>query len=238
MVRLVKQEEYDAKRAEILDAAQRLVLSKGYERMTIQDILGDLGMSNGAFYHYFPTKPAVMEALIERMLHSAEQPLLAILHDPRLSALDKLQGFFATLGHLRSANKSFLVDLLRVWYADDNAIVRQKVEAATAVRRAALLAEVIRQGIQEGVFETPYPDQAGEVVHALATGMDNSIARLMLSFEQASDRQRLVESVVAAHDAYIDAIERLLSIPSASLQRADPQAVRAVIAELRVDPRN
>ena len=39
MVEVVKEENYIARRNEILDAAHRLVYTKGYEQMTIQDIL-------------------------------------------------------------------------------------------------------------------------------------------------------------------------------------------------------
>ena len=58
MPRTVNQQENTAKRNEILDAAQRLVYNKGYERMTIQDILADVQISSGAFYHYFASKEA------------------------------------------------------------------------------------------------------------------------------------------------------------------------------------
>ena len=53
MARTVKEQEYAEKRNDILDSALRLVYSKGYERMTIQDIQADLQISSGAFYHYF-----------------------------------------------------------------------------------------------------------------------------------------------------------------------------------------
>ena len=38
MARTVKEEDYAVKRKEILDVAQRLVYTKGYEQMSIQDI--------------------------------------------------------------------------------------------------------------------------------------------------------------------------------------------------------
>jgi AcrR family transcriptional regulator len=59
MARTVNEQEYAEKRGQILDAAQRLVYTKGYERMTIGDILADLQISSGAFYHYFDSKPGV-----------------------------------------------------------------------------------------------------------------------------------------------------------------------------------
>jgi len=89
MARTVKEQEYAEKRNEILAAGQRLIYTKGYERMTIQDILADLRISSGAFYHYFDSKPAVLKAFIERIKEEAEKPLLPIIHDPHLPAIEK-----------------------------------------------------------------------------------------------------------------------------------------------------
>jgi TetR/AcrR family transcriptional regulator, transcriptional repressor for nem operon len=86
MSRIVKEQEYTKKRNEILDAAQRLIHTKGYEQMTVGGILADLQISSGAFYHYFDSKPAVLEGFIERIKEEVEKPLLPILHDPHLSA--------------------------------------------------------------------------------------------------------------------------------------------------------
>ena len=99
MARIVKEEEYTARRNEILDVALQLVYSKGYDKMTIQDILDQLHMSKGAFYHYFDSKVAVLEAVVERMVIEQVEPLLlAAVHDPRLTALEKLQRYFARIG--------------------------------------------------------------------------------------------------------------------------------------------
>src|SRR5215467_13975135 len=122
MARSVKEEEYAAKRNEILDVAQRLVFTKGYEQMSIQDILDALAISKGAFYHYFDSKPALLEAFIERGQEILEQTFRAIVDDPHLSALDKLRRFFSVLEGARLANQAFLTDLAHVWFADENAI--------------------------------------------------------------------------------------------------------------------
>ena len=55
------------RRNDILDATQHLIISKGYERMTIQDVMDRLQISKGAFYHYFGSKQALLDALIERI---------------------------------------------------------------------------------------------------------------------------------------------------------------------------
>src|SRR5271166_5975585 len=100
MARSVNEQEYTAKRNEILDAAQRLVFTKGYERMSIQDILDALEISKGAFYHYFDSKAALLEASIERGQDELDKVFHAIVDDSSLSALDKFRRFFATLDRL------------------------------------------------------------------------------------------------------------------------------------------
>jgi AcrR family transcriptional regulator len=233
MPRTVNQEEYAAKRNQILDAAQRLVFTKGYQRMTLQDILAELQISSGAFYHYFDSKPAVLEAFIERIRQETEKPLLPIIHDPHLSAIEKFQGFFDTLDRLRIAHKAEVVTLGRVWYTDDNAIVRQKVDEAVREQRAPLLNEIVRQGIREGVFTIADPDQAGGVILSLLQGMGNAHAKLLLSLDQEPDQQRSVETIVAIHAAYMDAIERVLGAPPHSFYRTDAEAVNVWVAALR-----
>jgi AcrR family transcriptional regulator len=206
MARTVKPEAVAAKRREILNAAQRLVFTKGYEQMSIQDILDEVQISSGAFHHYFDSRGALLEAFVERIKQETEKPLLPIIHDPKLSAIEKLQGFFDTLDRLRSARKVEVVKLLRVWYTDANAIVRQKVDEAVFQQRAPLLTEIVRQGIGEGSFTIAYPDNAGEVLLSLLQGMGNTHARLLLSLEQERDDLSCVEDIVATHAAYMDAV--------------------------------
>lgn len=233
MARTVKPEEFAHKRNAILDAAQHLVYTKGYERMTIQDILAVVRISSGAFYHYFDSKPAVLEAFIQRMQEESENALLPIIRDPQLSAIDKLKGSFAALSGLRIAQKISVVGLLRVWYTDDNAIVRQKVDDAVRQQRAPLLGEIVRQGITEDVFTVRYPDQAGEVILALLQSMATTHAKLLLTFDQDRNEQACVEALVTSHIAYMDAIERVLGVPANALYRADAEAVKIWLAALQ-----
>jgi TetR/AcrR family transcriptional repressor of nem operon len=223
MARIVKEQEYAVKRNAILDVAQRLVYTKGYEQMTIQDMLDDLQISKGAFYHYFDSKQAVLEALIERMQEEVEQLLLSIVQDPHLPALEKLRRFFPMLARWKTARKTFILALLRVWYTDDNALFRQKLRATVVKRVTPLLTGVIRQGIQEGVLTTSYPDQVGEVIVSLVLDLGDTIAWLLLSWEPKSDDVRRIESTVAA---YTDALERALGAPTGSLPLVDAQTLK------------
>jgi AcrR family transcriptional regulator len=217
MVRTVNEAAHAQRRNAILDAAQLAVEKKGYEQMAIADILGELNISSGAFYHYFDSKPALLLALVERMGDQVEQLVLPIVHDPTLGALDKLQRFFATLDHLKLAHKRLVLAYLRVWYADENAIVRHKLYIARVKRLTPWLEEIIQEGTREGVFQTPYPDQAARMIISLLEDLGYTTVELLLSEERSPDDLPRLERIVAA---CADALERVLGAPAGCLQRA------------------
>src|SRR5690242_7557203 len=196
MARTVKPDEFAAKRAEILDAAARLVFTKGFEKMSIRDILEELHISSGAFHHYFGSREALLEAFNERIRQESGKALLPTLQDPTLSALQKLQGFFDVLDQARLAQREYIALLGQVWYSDDNALVRDKVNAAVHEQRAPLIAEIVRQGIREGIFACGYPDQAGEILLDLLQGMGNIHARLFLAIAQGGDERACIAEIV------------------------------------------
>src|ERR1700761_9446725 len=120
MARTVNVAEQAARRDAILDATQRLILSNGYAALTVQDILEDLQISKGAFYHYFDSKPAVVEALTQRLVDDAERTLARITEDHELGAVEKLQLFFGEIVRWKSERRNLMVAMLPVWYAPDN----------------------------------------------------------------------------------------------------------------------
>src|SRR5579885_1408512 len=148
MARSVKPEEYAEKRNAILDVAARYITTKGYEQMTTQDILEALQISRGAFYHYFESKQALLMALVERIGEQAEQLVLPIVSDRQMPAQDKLLRFFTVLDQYKQENKDLVFAFMRVWYADENALFRQKLYLARVKRLAPRLSQIIEEGKQ------------------------------------------------------------------------------------------
>jgi AcrR family transcriptional regulator len=224
MARTVNEKDYAVKRNQILDATQRLIYTKGYEQMAIQDILDALQISKGAFYHYFDSKPALLEALIERMQQEALRLLTPIVRDPHLPALEKLQRYFDAAVRWKTERRTFLIELLRVWYADHNAIVRQKMWATMSKLAIPLVTEILHQGIREGVLNIPFPDQIGAIFLSLIQSIGDGFAELLLSPEPHGDELQRAERLITA---YNDALERILGAPAGSVQLMDAESLQA-----------
>jgi len=221
MARTINPQEYQEKRGQILDVAQRLIYTKGYEQLTIQDLLDELQISKGAFYHYFVSKQNLLEALIERMGSEAEQMFHGIVHGSSEPALVKLQQFFDASGRWKTAQKPFVLALLRVWHTDDNALVRLHVQAMMARRIVPLLAVLIAEGRREGVFTVTYPEQTAMIMLSLLTTMGDTFAQLLLS--AAPDAFDQAARLTAACN---DTMERVLGAPPGSLHLMDERTLR------------
>jgi AcrR family transcriptional regulator len=215
MKRIVK--DPGVRRTEILDAAERLMATKGYEQMTVQDIVDQLQIAKGTVYHYFDSKEAVLGALVERMGEQMEHLITPILADPDLSALEKLLRYFSALDHWKGAHRSFVLTFTSFWYADENAIVHRKLLRDGMKRFVPYLSQIIRQGVAEGVFTTAYPDQTARMMIALRQDFGDAVVDVFLSEQgQSIDPSLLTQMTVATADA----LERLLGAKSGCLQNA------------------
>src|SRR5207302_8024924 len=108
---------HTVRRDAFLDVAQRLVETKGYEAMSVQDVLDALEVSKGAFYHYFESKQALLEAVVDRFADGGMAAIAPILGDPTLPALEKLERVFAGIAGWKAERKELVLGLIAGWNA-------------------------------------------------------------------------------------------------------------------------
>ena len=145
MSRVVK--EYDERRGEILTVAQRLFHQKGYEQTSVQEIINEVGIAKGTFYHYFNSKIDLLDAIIKQMTDYILQGVMPIVEDETLSAIEKLEAFFVQGLGLKLKERDFLIKILPVWYSDDNTIWREKTKEASMQFVTGILEKIVRQGV-------------------------------------------------------------------------------------------
>lgn len=224
MARTLKAAVYTVRREAFIEAAQRLMQSKGYEQMSVQDLLDELDASKGAFYHYFESKEILLEAVIERMVDAGLAAVAPIAEDPYLAALEKLKGVFGGLGRWKTDRKALVLSLLEVWVSDDNAIVREKFRRGLAGRMLPLLAGIVEQGMKEGVFNVTSPVETARVLLMLLLGFQEVATDLFIG-RQANTVS--YEDVLRTIASYTDAFERILGAPQGSVDLADESVMRA-----------
>jgi AcrR family transcriptional regulator len=70
-------------RDEILNAAERLVVREGVQHLTIGRVAAEAGLSRGGIFYHFPSKEALVQGMVERMLTMFQYSLEATMaQDP------------------------------------------------------------------------------------------------------------------------------------------------------------
>jgi len=215
------------RRDEILDVAERLIRTRGYDAMSIQSVQDELGCSRGALYHYFDSKEAILEAVIERMTEVGMRILRPIAEDPELTATEKLQTLFSSAGSWKSERSDLLLPLIRTWYEPGNDVARVRAEAAAYEQFRPLMAMILRQGVAEGTVTVSSADHAAVILTALLAGSTGAIRRLLLD---RLDGRVPFEEVERFIHAYDEAIERILGLTPGSFTLIDPDSMHTWFA--------
>ena len=227
MARTLDPQAHALRRDEFIDVALRLIQTKGYEQLSVGDVLLELGASKGAFYHYFDSKMSLLEAVVAKLTGTMLQLLQPMLDDPSLSALEKLQRFFTTTVRWKTERRDLLVGLIEVWHSDDNALVREKVLRSASTVLTPLIARIVRQGMDEGIFRLAQPRELAHVIVALVFSFGQVNADLYLAYHAGAIRREPVERMA---DTYTLALERMLGVEPGSLTLFDADALRTWFA--------
>ena len=101
-------------RLALLESAWQLFQQKGYEGTSVDAIVARAGLSKGTFFHYFPAKLNLLEAVCEHVVESTFSALSPQLEAPPLGARKRLNRLLAAMRTWRLAHEDRDQLLLRV----------------------------------------------------------------------------------------------------------------------------
>lgn len=132
---------------EILDAAQNLFLSKGYEETSVSDIMQAAGGATGMFYRCYQSKEELLNVLVKKWAAMYTQKTACLLCDPQITFSGK---FVAILDVIRVMS-SQTIGMEAFFTASNEVILNRLTRQMTSVL-APLLASVLDKGIEDGIL--------------------------------------------------------------------------------------
>ncbi len=199
---------------EILDAARRLFMTRGYARTPVQSVIDAVGIAKGTFYHHYRSKEALLGALVDRLREEGRESLRPVVEDPALGAVDKLNTLFARAGTWKSDRRELLVDLGRVLYDPANAGLLARLMGANLAATEPLVAQVVEQGVTEGAFSVSDPATAARIVARIGMSVSELLARRAVAGDRGAGVLAELRAACAAHD---EALCRVLGARPGSL---------------------
>lgn len=159
-IRIVK--DADERKGEILNTAAILFAEKGYDETTISDIIEKVGVARGTVYYHFKSKEDVLDALIERMGEDFLTAAKKTAGDKNIPVFERL---LKTLMSLVAGSNAENKQNTHI-HKPQNALMHQKTHELMLKGIPPILSGIIEDGINEKLFDTPYPYESVEMVIA------------------------------------------------------------------------
>jgi TetR/AcrR family transcriptional repressor of nem operon len=154
-------------RQRILDTAQRVMARKGYSGVGINEVLAEAGVPKGSFYHYFASKDAFGEALLQSYFAGYLAEMDDLLERPGSPAAERLAAYWQHWRETQSFDEcqgKCLAVKLGAEVADMSEPMRLAMKDGTDAI-AGRLARVIEAGRRDGSL--PGGGDPGEMGRAL-----------------------------------------------------------------------
>lgn len=199
-MRIVKPAE--ERKNEILDVAEQLFAEKGFDNASTNDIINRIGIARGTLYHHFGSKEEILDALVERMTRQGIARARAIVSEKSRPVMERLTGTILALNIIDEGAGSVVMEQI---HKPQNALLHQKMQERLISGVVPLISELIREGNEEGIFDSGFPDEAAEMIILYSNTAFDDLAGL--TPEQLDHKSR----------AFICHTERILGAAEGSL---------------------
>lgn len=169
---MTEQTKYDR----ILSALQSLLENKNIETISIREIAQTAGIGKGSIYYYFPSKDAILEALIERSYKGSLSTAKSLAKQTDIPCHKRLAMIFEAC---RTASSSYMV--LRKASSQssvqEKAYIHHKFMRYLISELMPVLTEILNQGIENKELSFGNPEVLAETILIILTvKLDNSLS--------------------------------------------------------------
>ncbi len=218
------------RKEEILHAALELFYKKGYENTTINNIIDELGVSKGAFYHYFESKEDVIISIAREYSDRAIKIISSIISRPNLSAIDKMNGIIKAINEFKYNEREWRAKFRGAIKSEENLKLQSKLIHYLKQDSIGLFARLIDSGVEEGIFGDPINSRELaefflNIIFALNMAVDEMENELFISgivFEEELFLNKLAEKV----RFYEAMLNRLFQLQRGSFDLHTPYLIR------------
>jgi AcrR family transcriptional regulator len=230
MGRVVKLAE--VRKGELVDCAEALFFTRGYDNTTVADIIIRAGVSKGGFYHHFASKEELLDALIERWTAEIIAAGRDVLEDTSLDALTKLNRFLARGQQWKLQAAPQMRSIHDALFHPIDVNLYQRVARAAVAALGPVMTRVVEQGIREGIFDAPDPEIVGELLLSLGNARFALLADAFALAARGETKKAaaLLEARVRKEEMLV---ERVLGLKSGSVRFAEPGYIERLLSALR-----
>ena len=158
----------------ILDALQELLGNRKLQSISDREIAQSAGIGKGSIYYYFPSKDAILEALVERSYEKPLRTAKALSSQTDISPFTRMAMIFQAC---RNSSSEFVRSGESEGAgAQEKAFLHQKYVNHIITELKPVLAEIIHQGIAAGDIRFDDAEALADIVLiGLTVKMSNTL---------------------------------------------------------------
>lgn len=146
----------ETRKSELLAAAETLFRENGVDRTAVSDIVKKAGVAQGTFYNYYQSKDEIFAAVLEHVSEHTVMEIQRTAERKDIGVTEKI-GLISQQDFLMNRENDPLFDVL---HEPRYAYAHQQYIVSRILLIQPIYAKLIRQGVEEKLFDTPYPEQA------------------------------------------------------------------------------
>lgn len=176
----------------ILETAKRLFAEKGLENVKVEDVVKEVGVTRGAFYHYFKSREELIAGVMYKAFEDDDNPYLQAYKQKGLNALEKLR--FAAKLSLRShmdASESMRLQIKQL--ANDPIVFKNEMIFQVTVM-ATYIEKLLIEGTKDGSMNVNLPKQTSQTIAWLTASWLTPYA-FEVSYEEYVDKVLFFEQL-------------------------------------------
>jgi len=226
---MTAQENVRDTRKEFLQAALDLFNQKGYEKTTIKDIIEAVGVSKGAFYHYFESKEDIIEAIAREYSNRAIGIIEGVTRREDLNAVEKINLVFRLINQYKEERTQQRERIRGAFSDDGNLKMERKLFNQLKGQALKYFEEIVETGIKEGLFAETNVKEMADFLLLTINNLNRSIEDLtweMTGGEEQNDLGVLRIRMEEKLGFYEEAFERILEIKKGSIELKEPYMKR------------
>lgn len=200
------------RQAELMDAAQELFLSIGYQQTTVQDIVRKVDVAQGTFYYYYASKESILEAITNRQVNKTIDKIRST-ELKEIAPLDKLTLFINLFYHL--CHKDIVGQISNVLYKENQGILINKLWRLTLTATSPILISILEECNQENISHITRMEESLAFFNGIMAALLESSSPATYGHE--TDPQIIKNKVHIAEKL----LENLFTLPNGSLHLKD-----------------
>ena len=178
-------------RQKLLDAAQELMLAKGFTATTVDEVCETAGLTKGSFFHYFEGKEHLGRVVAERFFSSRKEMFQSAPYREKKDPLDRVFGlvdFLAEMARSPTAVKGCLLGTFVQELSQTHPQIRSVCAACFEEQ-----AEFLKQDLEQA--KAKYAPRARWRPQSLAEHLIAVVQGAIILAKAKQDKQVMVESL-------------------------------------------